>query len=1145
MNRIRLFILALSMMLVACSSINGRDTIAKLRHMQIEIKEEKIEGGLEKAMSSYQRFLEETPDSVLTPEAIRRLADLKIEKEYGTFTSGGESAEQPPMPALPASQGAAHPKDTSVANVRSKRVLPHVPVHDESEADFERRTTRNQPVAATETAANGPVEGGDDLERAGTREAIALYKKLLDKYPLYDRNDQVLYQMSRAHEELGQIKEAMAVMAQLVREFPQSRYIDEVQFRRAEYFFAHKRYLDAEDAYTSIVNIGVGSSFYELALYKLGWTFYKEELYDEALNRFIALLDHKVSVGYDFAQTEDEQEHKRTEDTFRVISLSFSNLGGADSAVEYFSTHGKRSYEDSVYSNLGEFYFDKRRYADASATYNAFVSRNPFHKAAPNFQMRVIEIQAAGGFPSLVLDSKKKFAETYGLKAEYWKYFDPGDRPDVLGYLKTNLTDLANHYHACYQDQRQAEKKPANFKEALHWYREFLTSFPKDIESPVINYQLADLLLENRSFGEAAVEFEKTAYGYPSHEKSSQAGYAAVAAYREQLGAVAPEDKDAIKREVVRSSLKFADTFPKHEKAAIVLGAAADDLYGMKEYDQALAAANKLLDVFPDTDVDVVRSAWLVIGHSSYELNHYGDAETAYLKVLALLPEKDKTRGELVDNLAASIYKQGEQANAAQNYRAAADHFLRVGRMAPTSKIRPTAEYDAAAALIRLKDWDEAAKVLVGFRKSFPGHPLQPEVTKKIAYVYRENNQLSLAANEYERIETESKDDEIRREALQIAAQLHEKDGNIVRALEVYRRYVRYFPQPVDLNLETRNKVAEILKAQNDRKSYLNELEQIVAIDATAGSAQTPRTRYLAGNAALVVAENTYETFLAVKLVKPLKDNLQKKKGLMKKAINRFTRLMDYESGELTAAATFYLAEIYSHFSKALMTSERPVLTFDSYSVEPGDTLSTIAKRYDIDVRRIAEANNLNKSNYIVAGKKLKIPRGLYPAELEQYELAIEEQAYPFEEKAIKVHQSNLALITKGVYNEWIDKSLQELAKLVPARYDKPEETTGVISSLETYIFEIDRPALPAPPVAPAQVEKPGSVTKSEPAAPAQTEKPGPVTKVEPAEPAQVEQPGSVAKDEPAAPAQVEKQVEAEEPVQTDQPMDARKNTQR
>jgi tetratricopeptide (TPR) repeat protein len=1046
-------------MLVACSSISNKDTIATLRHTHIEITEEKIEGGLEKAMLSYQRFLEETPDSALTPEAIRRLADLKLEREYGTLTTGAAPAEL--APALPAPERVTPPKVPSVAGTPSDQALARSPVHEESEADFERRSTRRQPVDSMAAAADKPVEG-DDLERAGAREAIALYTKLLNDYPLYEHNDEVLYQLSRAYEELGQITEAMAVTDRIVRDFPRSRYIDEVQFRRAEYFFARKRYLDAEDAYASIVDIGVSSSFYELALYKLGWTFYKQDLYEDALHRFIALLDHKVSVGYDFEQTEDEQERKRMDDTFRVISLSFSNLGGAESVVEYFSSRGKRSYEDSVYGNLGEFYFDKRRYADAGATYNAFVNRNPFHKVAPNFHMRVIEIHAAGGFPSLVLDAKKQFATTYGLNAEYWKYFEPSDRPDVLGFLKTNLTDLATHYHASYQDPRQAEDKPANFEEARHWYREFLTSFAMDIESPVINYQLASLLLENRSFGIAAVEFEKTAYGYPPHDKSSQAGYAAVSAYREQLGAVAPEDADTVKREVVRSSLKFADTFPEHEKAAIVIGAAADDLYAMKEYDQALAAANKLLDVFPGTDVDVVREAWLVIAHSSYELLRYSEAESAYLKVLALLPAEDKTRDAMIDNLAASIYKQGEQANAAQDYRASADHFLRVGRIAPTSKIRPNAEYDAAAALIQLKDWETAAAVLEGFRNNFPENPLQPEVTKKIAYVYKENNQLSLAANEYERIERESQDDEIRRDALLVAAEMHEKDGNSARALEVYRRYVGYFPQPVEPNLETRNKIAEILKAQNDRKSYLDELEKIVAIDASAGSARTPRTRYLAAQAALVLAEHEFDAFVAVKLVKPFEVNLGKKREVMKTATLKFGQLVDYEIGEITAAATFYLAEIYADFSKALTTSERP--------------------------------------------------EGLSPMEREQYELAIEEQAYPFEEKAIQVHKSNLDLMSRGVYNVWIERSLQKLAESVPARYDKPEEASGIIGSLETYIFELDRPA-------PAESEV-TNTEKSESGNAPQVEGPGSVAESELAEPGHVDEPGSVTESESAEPAQ-------------------------
>jgi tetratricopeptide (TPR) repeat protein len=1004
------FIGAALLLISGCQSMGGKNTIARLRQRQIDISEVQIQGGLDKAMQSYQRFLEETPDTALAPEAIRRLADLKIEKEYGAHTLGD-------APRAAASDGITPPQMSPSPRVspiaEPEAIKP--PQSGEAQSDFETRATRSGPLPPAAPGPDPLPADVDDLERAGPLEALVLYKRLLEEYPFYDRNDQVLYQMSRAYEELGRIDEAMQVMQRLVRQYPGSRYIDEVQFRRAEYFFSHRNYLDAEDAYKSIVAMGKGSSYFELALYKLGWTFYKQELYEEAQHRFIALLDHKLSAGYDFDQTADETERKRTDDTFRVISLGFSNLGGAQSVVEYFSSYGKRRYEDKVYGNLAEFYFDKRRYADASASYGAFVSRNPFHKMAPNFHMRVIEIHAAGGFPSLVLESKKAFATTYGLKADYWNHFDPGQRQDVLENLKTNLKDLANHFHASYQKPRKRADKPVYFKEALHWYRQYLASFPAESESSAINFQLADLLLQNGDFGPAAVEYEKTAYGYPSHQKASEAGYAAVYAYRKHLDAAAPERQTPVKREVVRSSMTFVDTFPDHEKADIVLAAAAEDLYAMKDYETALATGQRVLDQYPRTKVEIARTAWLIIAHSSYEIQHFSRAEGAYLKVLALLPAKDKTRKGLVDNLAASIYKQGELANTAQDYRTAADHFLRVGRLAPTSTIRVNAEYDGAAALMQLKQWKSAAAVLIGFRSLFPQHPLQPEVTKKIAYVYKEDGQLSLAAREYERIETESEEDAVRRDALLVAADLYEKDAKRDSALRVYRRYLSCFPEPVELNMETRNKIALILKFENKRKAYFKELRQMVAIDAAAGGARTDRTRYLAANAALVLAEKTYERFTAVALVKPFKRNLKKKQTLMKRVIKDFSRLVDYEIGDITAAATFYLAETYAHFSHSLMTSERP--------------------------------------------------KGLSALELEAYELAIEEQAYPFEDKAIEVHESNLKLMARGVYNDWVDKSLGKLADVVPARYAKPETSSPIVTSLDAYSFEIE-PAAPSATVA-------------------------------------------------------------------------------
>ena len=80
MNGLQLFIFVMSIILAACAPVDQHGTIAQLRTQQIEITEEEISGGLDEAIAGYQQFLEETQDSVLAPEAIRRLADLKVEK---------------------------------------------------------------------------------------------------------------------------------------------------------------------------------------------------------------------------------------------------------------------------------------------------------------------------------------------------------------------------------------------------------------------------------------------------------------------------------------------------------------------------------------------------------------------------------------------------------------------------------------------------------------------------------------------------------------------------------------------------------------------------------------------------------------------------------------------------------------------------------------------------------------------------------------------------------------------------------------------------------------------------------------------------------------------------------------------------------
>ncbi len=1006
----------LTALLAGCgTSAVQSGTLAELRGVEPDLQDIYLEDGLERAAQSYRSYLAETSESGQTPEAMRRLADLQLEQAYGVIGDGE-------VRDMAAPENAARRTDQITARPSSRPIEP-----TESELEFEQRAAeRSLYSLASMPTDSEPVAVDGSAIPAGPREAIATYKKILETYPNYERNDKVLYQMSRAYDEIGQPDEAMEVMDRFVSEYPHSKYVDEVLFRRGEYHFVRRAYPDAESAYYAVIRMGENSSYYELSLYKMGWALYKQQFYDEALDNFIALLDYQKLIGYDFDQHEDNNEEHRVTDTFRVVSLSFSNLGGPEIVDQYFTEKGHRSYGDKIYSNLGEFFFSKLRFDDAASVYRSFIESNPFHQKSPHFSMRVVEIFGEANFPLLVVEAKKDFATRYSLSSEYWTRHDIESAVEVTDFLKTNLTDLAGHYHALYQVDEPSADKASHFDEALRWYRQLLSSFPADEESPQINYQLADLLLENEDFGSAAQEYELTAYEYGDHDQASAAGYAAVFAYRQELERATGARQRDVKELTVESSLRFADTFMEHEQAPVVLGAAADNLYEMKDFARAIGSAKKLIERYPVSNSDLRRAAWAVVAHSSIDTAEYGSAEHAYSEVLQLTPEDDESRPAIIDGLAAAIYKQAEQANLLEDYRAAANHFLRIKELAPTSSIRSSAEYDAAAALMNLQDWTLAADVLEEFRGSHPEHALNNDATKQLAHIYREDGQLARSAAEHERVSLESEDIVLRREALLTAGDLYHEARAMADAIRVYEQYVEDFSRPIDLAMETRQRLADIFKKQRDDQRYYQQLAAMIAVDGEAGVDRTDRSRFLAAGAALVLAEQVYEQFAALQLVQPFEASLARKQASMDTALLALEKLVDYEVASVTAAATYYIAESYRNFSVALMESERP--------------------------------------------------EGLSAAEQSDYELVIEEEAWPFEERAIEVHEANFELLAAGIYNPWIQKSLDELAVMMPGRYAKNESSEGFLSSIDVFAYR-----MPVAPETDVEEEGVAEATKSQP----------------------------------------------------------------
>ena len=916
----------------ACSVLHGDNapTIASLGKRPVKLEDTPVSSSEVQAISAYRAFLDTGDESDSRPRAMRRIADLNLEKEE--LPQAGQSVSDS-MPTQP-----------SQAQV-----------------------------------------------------SIDLYQNVLSLYPERADNDSVLYQLARAYELDGQLQQSLNTLALLVEQYPQSDYVLEARFRRGEILFEQRDYARAEQAYRAVINSDADNPFYRQSLYKSGWCFFKLSLLDESLDAFTALLDLELQdteAGIAQLDRLSRPQRELVDDTLRVVSLSFSYGQGADSVTAYFSRRGTRHYEYIIYDHLGLLYLKKERYNDAAQTFQSFVEQNPIHRLAPGFQMRVIETYQKGNFPTLVLESKKALVDRYNLQSEYWQHYQPEDNPQVLDYLKLAMTDLSRHYHALAQKNR----KPQDYQQAAHWYRRYLGSFKDDAAAPQMNFLLAELLFESGDYRQATQEYEITAYDYTVNEKAAAAGYAAVLAYDKQEQMLAGSEQQVWHQQAIEHAIRFAATFPQHPQAMAVLTRTSEQLLASGDQARAIQVAQTVI-ANERTSGAQQRVAWTVLAHAYFDLQDYLQAEAAYQQVRQHLPRDDKEYNNINEKLAASIYKQGETAQAAGETADAVAHFQRVREVTPTAAIAATAEYDAAAGLLSLQEWSQAATVLDRFRISYPDDPRQGEVTRRLATAYLAEEQPLQAAREFERIGHRHDDPTLRREALWQAAELYTQANQPDKALTTYQHYVRQFPQPVEQATEARQRIATYYAAVNNLAEQQRWLQDIIKADRQAGTQRTDRTRYLAARAQLALAEQAHESYRRLSLTLPLKKSLATKKRLMDTALQQYEQAAGYQVAEVTTAATFQTAQVYTQLGVALMESQRP--------------------------------------------------KDLSGETLEQYNILLEEQAYPFEEQAISLHETNVQRIESGLYNTWIQKSLQQLAQLVPAQYAKLERGASYVTTLQ------------------------------------------------------------------------------------------------
>jgi tetratricopeptide (TPR) repeat protein len=837
-----------------------------------------------------------------------------------------------------------------------------------------------QLAAATTTADSARLEA-DAMQAYAA--AIRHYEYLLQRDPHGPQSTAVLYQLARAYQESGASQQALTTIDRLLAQQPDTdlRLYTDTRFRQGELLFAQGNYLEAGRCYQAVVDLGTSVPAYEQSLYKLGWSLFKQQQYRDALPALFSFLELKLAP----ARVYNPQlpglspgDREQIADQFRLISRSFAQLGGADAVKNYCRNSNGCSYEEQVYLQLAQWYIEQEQINEAARTLQAVAQRDPLAPQSPRLITRAIELYRQVGFQQRTLALETLFVQTYGMSSDFWTLHSPADFPQVVLSLQSSLQELARASH----EQARTTGDAGDVRKAQQWYREYLAWFGDAAAAAEMNFQLAELLYESGQYRLAMDEYERTAWSRGPHSRTADAALGALHAGEKAMQHAGATERPELSERTTATALRLVLEIPDHPAAPDVLAHSGTVLLEQHQYDRAFAASERIVAGSAVAPPALTQVAWSLRAQVFFIKGDYPAAATAYREALQLAGKADERQPALQAGLAMATYKQAELALYQGDKTRAATLYQRAAELAPDTAIRSMAIYDAASTLLMLESWPQAISLLEQYRADYPQDPLQPEVTRKLAYACENSGDHNRAATEYLRLAQDPQlADTLQREAQLRAADIYLQEGAVELAISTNERYLERFPEPAAAATKVMWQLAELESGKGDSRRRRYWLEAIISLDRRSGNSQS---RTPAAKAALELAEHRLNAFRGVQLVNPVQDNLALKIQAMKQALQAFEAAIDYGIPPVTSAASYHLASMYAELGRDLLASERP--------------------------------------------------RGLTVEELAEYDVLLAKQAAPFEQKAIDLYTTHAQRPGADQRDPWAEKSAQQLDSLLGVR---------------------------------------------------------------------------------------------------------------
>jgi tetratricopeptide (TPR) repeat protein len=922
-----------------------------------------------------------------------------------------------------------------------------------------KKQERNQLTQLLRQAQKGGREFLMHQERESRLRSIELYRYLLNTYP-----DNTSDYMAEASFRLAELL--------FGAERERIRMVLETEGETAEII---PDFNDAIKAYTRVTEKFPRHPLTEDALYGIAYCFTEQGDPDQAADGYARLIK-------DFPETKYAIEiNMRLGEYYFTIE----DLNRAITKYLYVVEAGEPEYVEKALYKLGWCYYNLDRYEEAIDAFFAVLDLNKSGKinigslASESMDIIARSYSESGGTPALIRRIRTRPA-------------DP--------YLTPILYKLANLY-----------RERSFFPEAIGTFRTYIELFPSGDNLPEVlrhmretyhirgdtlaSLELSEILTQH--IGPKTVWYKKTTSGRREQARTLVLDNLETAANRRRARSQAAGREAELSQALNNLTLyeeTTEDDIPcriKHLKGII-----------LTEMDRFSDAVHVLNDLAVENRCSEL-AEHAILASTNYQIGTYDRSGKVDLPLFEntvnilsdVSPENPIT--------SRAILVLGEITLNKDDLSRARSHFTLLIRRYPKAPETDRARLLIARTFFKEADFKQAA---AWFRESWrktsddttreEAHRLQVYSLFKYAEELSSNNKKSLAAERFEAIHRQFPDSDVAQVSLYNAGKLYKSIGLERKATSLFETLAatytdsEFASEALQMSVLILEALGDPIRAADDSMVLAARSQGEERAAALLKAAQL----YYAGNApGQAAASRSIYTEEFLKPVEELSRQLfwlgrdLETVGDWDSALAAYTRNVtlqkkDPDNHVLTAFAA----------RSQLRIAETSFSQYKGYHIAPPIDETVVRKREMLQdvIREFVTAGNYRTADVITAsnffiGRSLELfkedilsspnPESLTNAELEEYELLLQEMAFPFEAKALDAYRVNIQRSVKlELLDMWIEKTFERMAELAPWSYLRNESIAYPSTLIHPPPPEL--PPLPEPgsPNAMKKMDNPG-----------------------------------------------------------------------